>query len=131
MYMHDVPNCLEVEDSFVLGLTIRQCVIVGTGTAIAYAIFTDLFQLIPDPGVGLIVGLIAAFLLFGVTLTLALVKVSERGLDEWGLVLLTYYLRPKVYLWRFNTPDAFDLLDQTSLEEALGAAQVKEATEEW
>ncbi len=130
-YIHDVPNHLEVEDTFVLGLTVRQCVIVGCGAAMAYGLFNDLFSSIPNPAIGLVVGLVAAFLLFGVLLAVALVRVGGRGLDEWGLVLLVYSLRPKVYLWRFNAPDACELLDQANLERASGARLEKEAIEEW
>src|SRR5579875_3777011 len=82
-YIHDVPNHLEVEDTFVLGLTVRQCVIVGCGAAMAYGLFNDLFSSIPNPAIGLVVGLVAAFLLFGVLLAVALVRVGGRGLDEW------------------------------------------------
>lgn len=130
MYSHKIPNHLEVEDVFILGLSIRQCVIIGIGAAMGYALFTDLFAAIADPVVGLIVGLVAAFLLFSCLLAVALIKLAGRGLDEWLLVLLIYQLRPRISLWRFNSPDAFEQLDQTHLASAEEATHNKEA-DEW
>lgn len=130
MYTHKIPNHLEVEDVFILGLTIRQCVLIGVGAAMAYALFTDVFAAFADPVLGLVVGLVAAFLLFGCLLAVALVKLAGRGLDEWLLVLLIYWLRPRTYLWRFNRLDAFEVLDQTHVALAEQAHHEKEA-EEW
>src|SRR5947209_534982 len=126
MYSHKIPNHLEVEDVFILGLSIRQCVIIGVGAAMAYALFTDVFAAIADPVLGLVVGLVAALVLFGCLLAVALIKLAGRGLDEWLLVLLIYQLRPRIYLWRFNHPDAFEQLDQANLESAAGASDEKE-----
>lgn len=130
MYSHKIPNHLEVEDVFVLGLSIRQCVIIGVGAAMAYALFTDVFAAIPDPVLGLVVGLVAASVLFGCLLSVALIKLAGRSLDEWLLVFLIYLLRPQISLWRFNYSDAFEQLDQAHLESAEGANHEKEA-EEW
>ncbi len=130
MYSHKIPNHLEVEDMFILGLTIRQCVLIGVGAAMAYALFTDVFAAIADPVLGLVASLAAAFVLFGCLLAIALVKLAGRGLDEWLLVLLIYWLRPRIYLWRFNYPDAFEMLDQASLASIESARHEKEE-EEW
>lgn len=133
MYNHKIPNHLEVEDVFILGLSIRQCVIIGVGAAMAYALFIDVFDAIAvtDPVLGLVMGLVAALVLFGCLLAAALTRLAGRGLDEWLLVFLIYQLRPRIYLWRFNHPDTFEQLDQANLASAEGAAMHEKEAEEW
>src|ERR1700740_3354964 len=107
-YMHRVPNHLETEDKFVLFLSIRQCVILFVTLCMAYMLFNDVFNAIPQTGLALGLGLAAALLVFLAGLALAPIPVHHRGVVKWLFVLFMYAIQPKTYLWRFNTPDDFE-----------------------
>ncbi len=106
-----VPLHLETEDHFLFGLTVRQCLLLFVGAGLSYSLFLQVFDRIPNPMAALIIGLSLALLFFLGMVALAFAHVSGRGLEEWGLVILLYLSQPKVFIWHFNTPDAFDLLD--------------------
>lgn len=108
MYVHKIPNHLEVEDKFILFLSIRQCVIVFVAACIAYEVFNGVFQAIPAAGLALVIALVAALLIFVAGLALAIIRIHSRGLDEWLFVLLMYAVQPKQYTWHYNQPDAFE-----------------------
>lgn len=105
MYAHKIPGYLEKEDTFVWHLTMRQCVIIGIGLTIAYPLFSTIFNALPNTMAGITLGLVAALPLGAATLALALLNIWERGLDEWGLVLLLYAIQPHLYLWSFVRPN--------------------------
>jgi hypothetical protein len=111
MYTHRIPNHLETEDKFILNLNMRQCVILFIALCMAYMIFSNIFNAIPDPGLALGLGLAGALLMFLAGVALALIRIHHRGSDEWVFVLFLYAIQPKVYLWHFNKPDAFELFD--------------------
>lgn len=118
MYVHKVPIHLETEDTFVFHLTLRQCVVLAVGCTIAYTSFVNVLTAIPNPTVGLGAGVFVAAFVATCAVALAFGKVLGRGLDEWGLVLLVYMAQPRLYLWRFARPDAFEQFDQRERERA-------------
>jgi uncharacterized membrane protein len=130
-YTHWVPNHLETEDKFILNLTMRQCVILFVALCMAYMVFNDIFNAIPDPGLALVLGLAGAFLIFLAGGALALIRVHKRGLDEWVFVLLMYAVAPKIYTWHFNKPDAFEMSDLSASVKAERKRDEKEEENEW
>lgn len=130
-YTHWVPNHLETEDKFILTFSMRQCVILFLALCMAYMVFNDLFNAIPDPGLALIFGLAAALLVFLAGVALALIRVHKRGLDEWVFVLFMYAIAPKIYTWHFNKPDTFELSDLFASAHAGRKRNEKERENEW
>jgi uncharacterized membrane protein len=130
-YTHWVPNHLETEDKFILNLSMRQCVILFVALCMAYLVFNDLFNAIPAPGLALGLGLVAALLVFLAGLALALIHVHKRGLDEWIFVLLMYAVTPKIYIWHFNRPDAFESSDLSVSARAEQDRNKKAEDNEW
>ncbi|HET7771078.1 MAG TPA: PrgI family protein [Chloroflexota bacterium] len=91
---HELPTHLNVEDRVVLGLTLRQLMILMFGCAAAYGLWSQ-WTLVPaELRVTLAVGcLIAATLL-------ALARPHGRPLEEWGFAALRYATVPKATVWR-------------------------------
>ncbi len=131
MYLHRVPNHLETEDKFILNLSMRQCVIVFVSLCMAYMVFNDIFTVIPHAGLALALALTGALLVFLAGVALALVRIHNRGLDEWALVLLLYAVQPKIYTWHFNKPDAFELSDRRHAVALEQKAIEQEEETEW
>lgn len=131
MYTHRVPNHLETEDKFILNLSMRQCVILFVALCMAYALFNDIFNAIPDAGLGLGLGLAGALLVFLAGVALALIRVHRRGLDEWVFILFMYAVAPKTYTWHFNKPDAFELSDLSASAHVERKRNEKEEENEW
>ncbi|MBX5450168.1 PrgI family protein [Thermogemmatispora sp.] len=130
MYLHRVPNHLETEDKFILNLSMRQGVILFVSFCMAYAVFNDIFMVIPQAGPALVLGLAGALPVFLAGVALALVRIHSRGLGEWVLVVLLYTFQPKIYTWHFNKPDAFELSDrQHAVELQQKGIEQKEETE--
>lgn len=118
MYAHRIPAHLETEDKFLFFLTLRQCIMLGIGSTIAYTSFFQVFTAVPSTalGLGFVAGLAVALLLVVCTVGLAFVKVYGRGAEEWAIVFLLYLAQPRVYLWRFAQPDAFEEHHQAQVE---------------
>lgn len=124
--VYDVPNHLDVEDTFVLGLTMRQCLLLFIGAGMAYLLFLNLLAAIPDPRLAVFGSAALASLFFLGMLLVALLRVGKRPLEEWGLVTLLYVSRPRVYLWRYASPDAFARRHLRAWERATGARPEQE-----
>jgi hypothetical protein len=100
--MHKIPNLLAMPDLFLFGLTVRQGLLLLVGVGTGYLLFLHIFALFADPTLALLAGLCAALLLLGVTLMLVFLQRGGRGLEEWGIVLLLYATRPRVYGWHLG-----------------------------
>jgi hypothetical protein len=102
--MHKIPNLLETPDLFLFGLTVRQGLMLLVGGGTGYLLFLHIFALFADPTLALLAGLGATVLFLGLTLALAFLQRGGRGLEEWGMVLLLYLARPRIYRWRPGLP---------------------------
>jgi uncharacterized membrane protein YhaH (DUF805 family) len=131
MYTHRIPNHLETEDKFILNLSMRQCVILFVALCMAYVVFEDIFNAIPDAGLALGLALPTALLVFLAGVGLALIRIHQRGLDEWAFVLFLYAVVPKIYTWHFNRPDAFELSDLSASAHVEPKSDKKEEDNEW
>ncbi|HEY1348903.1 MAG TPA: hypothetical protein VGF67_04680 [Ktedonobacteraceae bacterium] len=102
--MHKIPNLLATPDLFLFGLTVRQGLMLLVGGGTGYLLFLHIFALFADPTLALLAGLCAALLFLGLTLALAFLQRGGRGMEEWGMVLLLYLARPRIYSWRPGLP---------------------------
>ena len=99
MRQHEIPTHLNVEDTVVLGLSIRQFAYLVVGLAGGYG----LWQQWPDLVLGL--RIVPAGLWLLVAVIVALVRPHGRGLEEWAFVALHYAAMPKRAVWRVPEPE--------------------------
>lgn len=129
--MHKIPNLLETPDLFLFGLTMRQGLMLLVGVGSSYLLFLHVFALFADPTLALLAGLCAALLFLGLTLALAFLQRSGRGLEEWGMILLLYVARPRVYGWRFGLPGWDEDLARGALLSASSCERVHAEEQRW
>lgn len=91
---HEIPTHLNVEDRAFYGLSVRQVMYLTAGFSVGYGLWNQESQ-IP---VELRLALAIACAL--VAITLALVRPSGRGFEEWGVVVLRYLAIPRCSVWR-------------------------------
>ena len=91
---HEIPTHLNVEDRVVLGLTLRQVMILMFGCAAAYGLWSQWPLLPAELRIVLAVGCLVAAAL------LALARPHGRPLEEWGFAALRYAAVPKATVWR-------------------------------
>lgn len=94
MRQHRIPLHLEQEEKFFFGLTPRQLLILAIGSTLTYAVIPN--DLSPASWA---IGLTVATLLALSTLAIAFVRVKNRDLEQWLLIVLIYLAQPKCFLW--------------------------------
>ncbi|MDI6591507.1 MAG: PrgI family protein [Patescibacteria group bacterium] len=93
-----VPQFIEMEAKIVGPLTFRQFVFVGIAGAACFVFYFILpFYLF----------LISCFVLGGIALAFAFLKISSRDLPTILKNSLIFFLKPKIYLWRKGAPLKF------------------------
>ncbi len=97
---HKVPTHMSIPDKVVFGLTARQLLLLLIGCSLGYNLWLHLSTLTAFalPGQMLRIGI--ALIPTAIAATLALISVADRPLEVWLLVLVRYWQRPQVYLWR-------------------------------
>jgi hypothetical protein len=101
MERHKVPVHLETPDILFLGLTARQTLILASGGTLAYMTVADAGA---DPvlwGFALVLAVVVVL----ATLLVAFVRPKKRGLEVWAMVVLSYLMLPKCYVWRPLPPE--------------------------
>ena len=104
---------MNVEDKLInigpFSLTLRQGFVLVLGGCIAANIWRWLSVLDQFGSVGLIIriGLISIPLLLA--LIVAIIRVADRHLEDWAMVLVRYYGLPKLYRWRHLPPSLREL----------------------
>jgi hypothetical protein len=101
-YQHEIPTHLNVEDTVVLGLSIRQFAYLVVGVAGGYGLWNQW----PDLPLAVRLGPAALWLL--VAATFALLRPRGRGLEEWVFVAIHHLATPKRTVWRVPEPDSTD-----------------------
>ena len=91
---HEIPTHLNVEDRVVLGLTLRQLMVLMFGCAAAYGQWSQWTLLPAELRITLAIGCLVAAML------LALARPHGRPLEEWGFAALRYAAVPKATVWR-------------------------------
>jgi len=106
---HQIPTHLNVPDKILsvwgLGITVRQLLVLLIAWSVvanAWVRLAWLTAMLGPPGTALH---FAASAIPGILLLfVAFKQVAGRPLEVWMLVLLRYWLQPKVYLWRSVCP---------------------------
>ncbi len=94
--LHKIPLHLETDDTFLWSFTGRQVFIVALGLGVGYLIFEDVtMQVTPFT---LSLGILLWVLVAAVAVVVAFVKMQHRSLEEWALVWLLYWTRPRYYI---------------------------------
>jgi PrgI family protein len=99
---HEVPTHLNVEDRVLFGLTARQFLYVLVGSSASYALWDQSLWLAE----GLRIASVAMSL--ATTLAFALVRPSDRALEEWLVAALVYAATPRRATWQPAEPKALD-----------------------
>ena len=97
---HKVPTHMSLPDKVVFGLTARQLLLLLIGCSLGYNLWLHLGALEAFDLVGQVLRIGLALVPAGVATALALISVADRPLEVWLLVLVRYWQRPRVYLWR-------------------------------
>jgi len=91
---------MSLPDKVVFGLTARQLLLLLIGCSLGYNLWLHLSALealaLPGQALRIVLAIVPA----GLAAALALISVADRPLEVWLLVLIRYWQRPKIYLWR-------------------------------
>jgi hypothetical protein len=94
-YQHRIPLHLEQEDKFILNLTARQSLVIGSGCALgAGAISNFDFSTLH----GFLFGSLVFVLIVALSCVVAFTRYHHRDLDQWALIVLVYLSKPHVYI---------------------------------
>ncbi len=106
LHRHEIPTHLDVEDKLLLGLTVRQVLIVMLGCAIGYLLWHAFGQAQWPTMLRFIFSVIPAC----VSVALAVLKPVGRTLELWVIIWLRYQAQARVYTWRPVPADRADAL---------------------
>jgi len=91
---------MSLPDKVVFGLTARQLLLLLIGCSLAYNLWLHLGALAAFALIGQVLRIAITLIPAGVAAALVLISIADRPLEVWLLVLVRYWQRPKVYLWR-------------------------------
>ena len=97
---HKVPTHMSLPDKVVFGLTARQLLLLLIGCSLGYNLWLHLGALETFALIGQVLRIAITLIPAGVAAALALISIADRPLEVWLLVLVRYWQRPRVYLWR-------------------------------
>jgi hypothetical protein len=97
---YKVPTHMNLPDKVVFGLTARQLLLLLVGCSLGYNLWLHLGELEALALPGQLVRLALALVPAVCAATLALISVADRPLEVWFLVLVRYWQRPRIYVWR-------------------------------
>ena len=97
---HTVPTHMSLPDKVVFGLTARQLLLLLIGCSLGYNLWLHLSMLVAFALLGQVLRSGIALVPAGIAVALACIAVVDRPLEVWLLVLVRYWQRPQVYLWR-------------------------------
>jgi hypothetical protein len=92
-----VPQFIETEDKVIGPLTLKQFLYLAAAGAISFALFFFLKTFL---------WIIATFILGSVGAALAFIKVQGRPLPKVLIAALSFYWKPRTYLWQRTTESA-------------------------
>jgi hypothetical protein len=111
---HEIPTHLDVEDKLLLGLTVRQVLIILLGCAIGYSLWHALGTAHWPTLLRFLLSVIPAL----VAVVLAVLKPAGRPLELWVIIWLRYQAQPHIYTWR---PVAEERPDTLAASDAAGS----------
>ncbi len=97
---HKVPTHISLPDKVVFGLTARQLLLLLIGCSLGYNLWLHLGVLDTLALPGQVLRIALALVPAVCAATLALISVADRPLEVWFLVLVRYWQRPRIYVWR-------------------------------
>ncbi len=97
---HKVPTHMNLPDKVVFGLTARQLLLLLIGCSRGYNLWLHLGALDALALPGQVLRMVLALMPAVCAATLALISVADRPLEVWLLVLVRYWQRPRIYVWR-------------------------------
>ncbi len=97
---HKVPTHMSLPDKVVFGLTAQQLLLLLIGCSLGYNLWLHLGALETFALIGQVLRIAITLIPAGVAAALALISIADRPLEVWLLVLVRYWQRPRVYLWR-------------------------------
>lgn len=100
--MHKVPIHLDIEDTFVFGLTLRQCLIVGMAAALGWSVFNEVSFALPFQFGAQVLAAFAGLVVACGIGCAAFLRISGRPIEQWAFVGLLYLSAPKLYRWTYN-----------------------------
>ncbi|GHO89415.1 PrgI family protein [Dictyobacter formicarum] len=97
-YKHKIPIHLDVSDHIILGLTTRQLLLIGSGVALGYTVWSSL-SFLNGSDAGLVCNALCSLVPVAIGVVAAFLQPAARGLEQWAMVWLLYLFTPKIYLW--------------------------------
>ncbi len=97
---YKVPTHMNLPDKVVFGLTARQLLLLLIGCSLGYNLWLHLGVLEALALPGQLLRIALALVPAVCAATLALISVADRPLELWLLVLVRYWQRPRIYVWR-------------------------------
>jgi len=91
---------MSLPDKVVFGLTARQLLLLLIGCSLGYNLWLRLGALEALALPGQVLRIALALIPAAITAAVAMISVADRPLEVWLLVLLRYWQRPRIYLWR-------------------------------
>ena len=99
---HEVPTHLNVEDKVLFGLTVRQFLYMLVGSSVTYTLWEQ------SVGLADVARIAIGATCMIVTLAFALLRPSDRPLEEWLAALLVYASSPRRSTWQPIEPEPAD-----------------------
>ena len=97
---HKVPTHMNLPDKVVFGLTARQLLLLLIGCSLGYNLWLHLGVLEALTLPGQVLRIVLALVPAVCAAALALISIADRPLEVWFLVLVRYWQRPRIYVWR-------------------------------
>jgi hypothetical protein len=91
---------MNLPDKVVFGLTARQLLLLLVGCSLGYNLWLHLGALEALALPGQVLRIALALVPAVCAATLALISFADRPLEVWFLVLVRYWQRPRIYVWR-------------------------------
>jgi hypothetical protein len=108
----EIPTHLEVEDTLLFGLTLRQAVITLVGVALGFLVYSQARRLpwewpmlggAPHAHLPLWIQIVCGTLPALLALAVALILPAGRPIEDWLFALARYAAQPKRCVWRPRT----------------------------
>ena len=94
-YQHRIPLHLEQEDKFILNLSARQSLVIGSGCALGAGAISDFnFSTVH----GFVFGTLVFVLVVALSCVVAFTRYHHRNLEQWVLIIIIYLSKPRYYI---------------------------------
>ncbi|GHO88157.1 hypothetical protein [Dictyobacter formicarum] len=126
---YQIPTHLNVPDKIeiplfgiTISLTMRQGIYFLFGWGAAFSLWKHTLVWVSLGAVGATMHWGVSLVLALVTVVVAMLQVRGRHLEQWGGIMLVYYLGTKVFLWQSVAREQVRFADQEALAQAHDAS---------